>query len=273
MAEHVSQPIILNVERMLTVFKSTLLKDKPDMDSAQSQLRKLKIQLINFKLFPPFDAPESVYKKHLLLAREVYELAVILSLKVKDFPSYERHIALVKPYYFDFGALLPDSERKWPTLGANLLGLLAHNRIAEFHTELELISIDARTNNFIRYPVEIEQHLMEGSYNKVLTARKSMPHDSYGVFLDMLVDTVREEIAECSQTAYESIPLRDAPKLLMLDSEQKVNEFIQKHKWDIQSTQEKTVVFKSGKDESLDIPALGVTAQTLHYATELERIV
>jgi len=271
---HASQPTILNVERMLTVFRTTLSKDIVDTDSAQAQLRKLKLQLINFKLFPPFDAPEPVYKKQLLLAREVYELAVVLSLKVKDFPSYERHIAQVKPFYFDYALLLPESERKWPTLGTNLLGLLAHNKIGEFHTELELIPIDARSNNYIKYPVEIEQYLTEGSYNKVLNARKLMPHETYSVFLEMLANTVREKIAQCSQKAYESIPWQDAQKLLMLDNEQKVDDFRKKYEWGVETVgKEKSLVFKSGKDESLDIPSKDIQTETLRYAIELERIV
>lgn len=36
--------------------------------------------------------------------------------------------------------LRPDSERQWPILGLYLLGLLAHNHLSDFHTELELIT-------------------------------------------------------------------------------------------------------------------------------------
>jgi len=101
-----------------------------------------------------------------------------------------------------------------------------------------------------------------------------MPHPNYAVFLDMLVDTVREKIAVCSQLAYETIPVRDAQKLLMLENEQKVGEFVQMHEWEIRTVgQEKILVLKSSKNESLDIPSWDVTEAALHYATELERIV
>lgn len=57
---------------------------------------------------------------------------------------------------------------KYELLGLNLLWLLTQNRVAEFHTELELLSPnDIQNNVFIHYPVSLEQHLMEGSYNKV----------------------------------------------------------------------------------------------------------
>jgi 26S proteasome regulatory subunit N12 len=58
---------------------------------------------------------------------------------------------------------------KYELLGLNLLWLLTQNRVAEFHTELELLSPnDIQKNVFIRYPVCLEQYLMEGCYNKVL---------------------------------------------------------------------------------------------------------
>src|SRR5689334_493651 len=71
---------------------------------------------------------------------------------------------------------IPFSERMYPILGLNLLRLLAQNRIADFHTQLETIDPEQiHTNAYIRHPVQIEQCLMEGSYNKVWHARKDVP--------------------------------------------------------------------------------------------------
>jgi len=39
--------------------------------------------------------------------------------------------------------------------------------------------------------VNLEQRLMEGSYNKILTARSSVPHPLMGFFVDLLAKTVR----------------------------------------------------------------------------------
>lgn len=56
-------------------------------------------------------------------------------------------------------------------LGMNLLKLLSQNRIAEFHTELELFVhpevFKVLNNVYIKKAVEIEQFLTEGRYNKV----------------------------------------------------------------------------------------------------------
>ena len=67
---------------------------------------------------------------------------------------------------------------------------------------------------------------MEGSYNKVLSAKQDGQYAKESMFfMDMLVDTVRDEIAECSEKAYASIKLADLQTLLMLGSEAELREF------------------------------------------------
>jgi hypothetical protein len=94
-------------------------------------------------------------------------------------------------------------------LGLNLMRLLAQNRIAEFHTELELI--DARLIHedvFIRHAVALEQSLMEGSYNKVVANRGTVPAPEFLFFVDILIDTIRYV------TVSESARLVDSPPSL-----------------------------------------------------------
>ena len=88
------------------------------------------------------------------------------------------------------GRLQP-SERQWLVLGLNLMRLLSRNRIAEFHTELELLPPVALTHPLIRYPVQVEQWLMEGSYNKVAKGRAQLPAAEYAPFIDTLAITIR----------------------------------------------------------------------------------
>jgi len=98
-------------------------------------------------------------------------------------------------YYTDCAALLPGSARQYPILGLNLLRLLAQNRIAEFHTELELLPAGLQASNeYLKFPAQLEQHIMEGSYNRVLSAKQAGPYAAEGLyFMDLLVDTVREQ--------------------------------------------------------------------------------
>ena len=109
-------------------------------------------------------------------------------------------------YYTDCAGLLPQSPKQLPILGLNLLRLLAQNRIAEFHTELELVPAELQSDAHIRYSAQLEEHIMEGSYNKVLAAKQGGLFAREGMyFMDLLVETVRDEIADCSEKAYASI--------------------------------------------------------------------
>jgi 26S proteasome regulatory subunit N12 len=123
---------------------------------------------------------------------------------------------------------IPPSERQYPILGLNLLHLLAANRLAEFHTELELIPIEMHKNIYIKHPIQLEQYLMEGAYNKLWNARADVPADTYTFFMDILMDTVRSEIAECSEKAYKSLSVSEAQKSLLFSSPNDLVEFAKK---------------------------------------------
>lgn len=140
---------------------------------------------------------------------------------------------------------LPESSYRFQLLGLNLLCLLAQNRVAEFHTELELLPpkeiqviaillwelnlekqntietspiqlmcfffslsfshLNIQANIHISHPVAMEQFLMEGSYNKIFLSKDDVPAASYTFFMDILLDTVRGEICSCAEKTYEQI--------------------------------------------------------------------
>ena len=41
-------------------------------------------------------------KKELIIARDVLEIAVVYSVVTKDIPAFERYMAQLKCYYFDY---------------------------------------------------------------------------------------------------------------------------------------------------------------------------
>ncbi|KAK7267277.1 hypothetical protein RIF29_19944 [Crotalaria pallida] len=149
-----------------------------------------KVLLTGFRSLPPLfeDTPNAVHE--LTIARDIYEHAVVLSVKLEDQDAFERDFFQLKPYYTDACNRLPPSPQEYPLLDLNLLRLLVQNRIAEFHTELELLSSTALENPCIKHVVELEQSFMEGAYNRVLSARQTVPHDTYVYFMDLLAKTV-----------------------------------------------------------------------------------
>jgi len=189
-----------------------------------------------------------------------------------DIPGFERYVAQLKAYYTDCASTLPESPKQYPMLGLNLLRLLAQNRIAEFHTELELLPATLQHSNvYIRFPAQLEQHIMEGSYNKVLAAKQDGPYAQEGMFfMDMLVNTVRDEISECSEKAYTSIAAAELQSLLMLSTPAELADYAETRGWTIQAG---VVSFGNDTLPPLQLPSSQLIRETLAYAKELERIV
>jgi len=253
-------------------FKQHFNRQNPDLEHCRSQLNQLKIALTQLSVPLPGskELESQQILKELLLSREILEHATLLSVKLKDIPAFERYIPQVKTYYYDYGKYLPSSQRQFPILGLNLLRLLAQNRIAEFHTELELIPLELHQNVFISHPIALEQYIMEGSYPKVRNARADVPSESYTYFMDILMDTVRDEIADCSEKAFQFLPLTEAQKLLQISNKAQLSEYIEKRQW-VESGDKLT--FHKADVKKEEIPSMQLIHETLTYAKELERIV
>jgi len=262
------------VESLLKEFRNYFNTNKnSDLPKCHSILPKIKVLLIHFNLIPPWTSKPYHVKRELMLARETLELATLLSIRSEDIKSFERHVAQLKPYYYDplYTSMLVESERKWLILGLYLLGLLAQSHYAEFHTELELIpNKEIQNNMHIKYPVQLEQRLMEGSYNKILTAKTSTPAQYYNFFVDQLIKTVRDRISESCAAAYETFPVEDARILLLFTTPQELYDYATKNHWEIKKD---TIYFNRPKGNKLELPSHVLIKQTLGYATELERIV
>ena len=55
----------------------------------------------------------------------------------------------------------------------------------------------------IKHATELEQQLMEGAYNKVLSSKSNVPDKSYLYFMDKLISTVRHaQLLSCDITLF-----------------------------------------------------------------------
>ncbi|KAJ1477881.1 COP9 signalosome [Baffinella frigidus] len=264
------------VAPLLTALRTAMAKTpKPDTAAASKTLAELKIAMLSFKSMPGTKTAQESDPQELLAAREAYELGCLLSVAKEDIPGFERHYALVKSCYADYSSVLKASENQHQLQGLNLLCMLAQSKIAEFHTELELIPLDLwETNAFIKFPIKLEQYLMEGSYPMVLAAAGSTPAKSYDLFVGMLSGTVRDAIAESSEAAYESLPMGEALKLLSIKTAGELADYaaMREREWDV-DVKAQVVRFKKEKTNDLEVPSKRLIIETLSYAKELERIV
>ena len=92
----------------------------------------------------------------------------------------------------------------------------------------------------------------------------------------VLINTIRSEIASCSERAYPSLPISNAKSLLYLESEGAVVEFAQSKGW---VAKDGRIYFPQQEEEMLAaekdvMSSSGVVIQnTLGYARKLETIV
>jgi len=238
--------------------------DAQNYEGCRGVLDKLKHHLSTTGLLLPrggeSDAP----------VREVLEMGAVVSIHLLDSTSFQRYWKQLGPFYRVLG-----HSANWSKLmGLQLLLLLAESKIAEFHTEYERLGDEevVRDNQFLAYPLRLQEWLMEGSYDKVWRATRQgmVPAEEYRVFSPILVDSMRNEIAQNAEKAYlPSIPLRNAQNLLFLDDEAAAVQFAASRGWRVD---EGRVFFgtQEALEERDDERAI---ANTLLYARELETIV
>merc|ERR1711881_44841 len=178
-------------------------------------LKNCKMVLISSTQFLPNAMPST--KEH-ALTRDMLELSVLNSIQAKNIEGFEKAIVQLKPYYQDFSSAgLNESSFKDMMLGLHLLCLLANKKFGEFHAELEKLSAGTLNSLYIQHPVQLEQSLMEGNYGKVFLAKSNTPAQEYHFFMDHLMSTIRDEIADCVEQSFSSnspLPIEEAARLL-----------------------------------------------------------
>ncbi|KAF2878114.1 DNA replication and checkpoint protein-domain-containing protein [Massariosphaeria phaeospora] len=246
-----------------------------------SLLSRAKVALLNLKVLVP---AENTPKQHLGLARTTLELGAVISIRLKDPVSFTRYFQQLQPFYSLPEDRLPkEGGNSSKITGLYLLLLLSDGDYAGFHTLLETLEVAAAQTGkgleedvFVQYPIRLERALMEGSYDRVWgeTKGERVPSEEFGMFTEVLIGTIRKEIASCSEKAYPSIPISDAKSLLFLDSEGSVVKFAQESGWVVKDGR----IYFPQQDEELQrqdflVASDQVIENTLGYARELEMIV
>jgi len=244
--------------------------ERMDKSKVAASLEKLKLLLLQLSFLPT--KIDEADNKELVVARDTLEIGAQHAVLVRDIPGFERYMAQLQTYYHDYPtSKLPQSAFQYQLLGLNLLCLLSQNRVAEFHTELErLPAQEIKDNVYIKHPVSLEQYIMEGSYNKVLLAKGSVPAESYKYFIDILMATVRGEIASCLEKAYRDIGCRDAARMLSIDAGE-MGKYAEERGW---ATAGGRLRFKGAEEaEEQGVPSLELAGMAIAYAREMEQIV
>lgn len=60
---------------------------------------------------------------------------------------------------------------------------------------------------------------------QIFLAKGNVPAESYNFFIDILLDTIRSEIAACLEKAYEKISLNEAARMLNFSNLTAIKEY------------------------------------------------
>jgi len=232
-----------------------------DVVGGKETLLKLKIQMLDF---PPGS------QSHTQVAVESMEIGILMMTEDGDLDSFARNVAQIKPMYAVLGKSI--TPRKCHILGLNLMNLLVDNRLSEFHAELELLTEEESRNVFVTFPINLERQLMVGIYDEVLNV--TVPDPSYQFFVDNLLQTVRDSIADCVEVSYKTMKISDAMTMMKFGTQQELLEYVEECR-DDWILEENTLCFQPPPSGSKvgDIPSMKLITQNLSYATEMERIV
>jgi len=253
-----------------TIMNKYELLKKAWEDKKLQEVEKL---LLELKI--EFASSQPANEREMLVMREVFEIGAQWSVSARDVPSFERYMSMLKSVYTDQCKTLPESSRMYELLGLNLLCLLSQNRLSDFHTELELLPCEILLENpYIANPVQLEQFIMEGKYNKVIDTRYNVPADSYKFFIDVLLVTIRDEIASCMEKSYEDIDAEECRKMLHLDVGE-LEKYAQEKEWAFEKNGKKISFLPSEKKPSheMEVPSKELAAMAITYAKEMEKIV
>jgi 26S proteasome regulatory subunit N12 len=149
-------------------------------------LTRAKLLLASSNLLTP---TPSTPAHDVLLSRTVFEIGAYTSIQLADQPAFVNYLG----YLHNFFALNVGGEHEAELTGLNLLRLLAENKIAEFHTTLEILGdSQVKASEPVRFARGLEEWVMEGAYNRVWKAGEgNQVNDYQKFFLHVLMDTIR----------------------------------------------------------------------------------
>jgi hypothetical protein len=176
---------------------------RSNLGTAASLLSRAKLALLKLDALLPTENTPGV---HLALARETLELGALISIRLQDPEQFTRYFQQLQPFYALPPERLPAQSGNASKLtGLYLLLLLSQGDYLSFHMLLESLELAAAQNQmrqggagntlvddeYIQYPVRLEQALMEGSYDRVWgeTKRERVPGEEFAVF---------SEVGDCS---------------------------------------------------------------------------
>lgn len=179
-----------NLQQITSQLEQSL--SNPSSQQTPQLLSKAKIALLQQNALIPTAETSS---KLLQQAQHILELGALISIRLQDPAAFTRYFQQLQPFYSASDAQKQQSSSQRSKItGLYLLLLLSQGDYAGFHTLLESLEVAASRHSkaleddeCIRYPMQLEQWLMEGSYDRVWEETKSerVPSEEFAIFSDV----------------------------------------------------------------------------------------
>ncbi|KAH7648712.1 proteasome regulatory subunit Rpn12 family [Cryptosporidium bovis] len=259
-------------------------KKIPDcnMSNINNLIKSMKMMLIEF---PSMSLNSKEYDiTELLIARDVLELSALMCTVNEDYSGFERDFLNLQRIYIDFYEALPVSENQNMIRGLHLLFLLCNDRIGDFHLSLENIPISDQDDVLISCIKDIEHHLMDGNYDKVMQLKNNLPTPYYKSFFKHLTNTCREKVARCIECSFSKISINKLKDMMRFSSDEELISFINKISQNYTSLADENAnpkiqwklidnIVYFEREAKQNITNIDLINNVLGYALEFERIV
>uniref|UniRef100_A0A915I5Y0 26S proteasome non-ATPase regulatory subunit 8 n=1 Tax=Romanomermis culicivorax TaxID=13658 RepID=A0A915I5Y0_ROMCU len=206
---------------------------------------------------------------------KICEVLVMLLCLNRDTVRFPEAMAELGHYYDSkIAGDIPQSEMHYELVGLHLMYLLAQNKLSEFSIESARIPTQVRNENpYISLPIQLEQYMNVGLYNKIFLLKVNVPSVYYSNFMEIFLTTVRNEIANCVEKSNRKLSLKDAARSLFFEGPKAENEALvygKSRNWEVKNN---VFHFSVEKEEEQVINTMPMIAQLIDYAKHLEMIV
>ncbi|KAL0216437.1 hypothetical protein P9112_008621 [Eukaryota sp. TZLM1-RC] len=243
--------VLQQAQGLLQELRSTMDIKSPSFDKCNNLLSRLKVLSLQFPSnlsqdSPTLDQEQSIY-------REVLERSCAIALKTQNYPQFSRTFLQLEPLYKN----QPPSDQYTLFFACFLLTLLAENNLSQFHTQLETISYQFRQHPLVKYAIRLERCLMEGAY-AALTQQEELPAPEFKPLLELILDTTRDDIADCVYRSFTTLSVKELSQLLSL-SERDTLEFVRLRSWTVKDN---NVIFADEQLGGSKFPVIEVLQQS-----------
>jgi len=214
-----------------------------------------------------------------------YEKEALRALRSKDMEGFPEAMAQL---HFLYQMNAQQRKNRQLMTGLHLMYLLVKNDRKAFHTLLKSLDDPDTQSTFISLPVQLEQSFDQGRYNHILLSEANLPDKNYQIFIPILTEALRQEIAQNMEVSYHQLNVKSAKELLLFQDDKEVQGFAAKRGWKMTNgdsgaeyqfpqhgTKSISASSKSGaiQEEKPQLDSQRIARQLIGYAKELEKIV